>query len=134
MQKSLFYSDYEQQHLCLCTTIILLLQLLSMREENIGDIVLTKLLSTGRALAMSIAQILIDALLAEEMETPGDGDAFEAVLADRAAQHAQCHLQHIGIFRAQGASTGRIGTARRSAPLFLGCFVLGLTLSFQSIQ
>ena len=59
-----------------------------MGEKYIAYVILSELLSACRTLAMSVAQIFVYALLAEEVEAAGDGGTLEPILADRAAQHA----------------------------------------------
>jgi hypothetical protein len=106
---------------------------LLVREENVGYVVLAEFLSAGGAFAMPVAQVLVDALLAEEMKAPGDGDALKAILAHGAAQHAERHFQHVGVLGAQRAASSPVGAARRPTALLLSGLVLGLALSLQSI-
>ena len=68
-----------------------------MSEEYVSDVILTELLSASRALPVSVAQVLVDAFLAEQVEAASDGGAFEPVLANGATQHAQSHVQHVQI-------------------------------------
>jgi hypothetical protein len=59
-----------------------------MSEKYIAYVILSELLSARGALAMSITQIFIYALLAKEVEAASDCSTLEPILADRAAQHA----------------------------------------------
>lgn len=81
----------------------------SIREVNVRDVVLSELLSTCRTLAISIAYTLVDALFAEQVKAARQRNVFEAILADRAAQHRESHLQHIRILGTHPASIGSCG-------------------------
>jgi hypothetical protein len=67
---------------------------MSVSKEDRLHILLSELLSTGGALSVPVLEVLVDALLAEQVEAFGDRHLLEAILAHRAAQHAQSHLQH----------------------------------------
>ena len=65
-----------------------------MREINALNIILTKLLTTGRAFSVPVSQVFVDTFLTKQMETSGDGAIFESILTHGASEHGQCHVQH----------------------------------------
>lgn len=97
-----------------------------MGEEYVTHVILAELFPTSRTLAVSIPKVFIDALLAEEMKAAGDGHTLEAVLANRATQHTETHLQHIQIVLVVVAVTGR----RRRGIGIAALFTLSTTLFF----
>jgi hypothetical protein len=110
----------------------------SMGEEYITNVILAELLSACGALPVSVAQVFVNALLAEKVEAAGDGRTLKPIFADRAAQHAQSHVQHILFFLPGGTATTTTiattatcsGTTRAAAAtatgsLLHGCLQLG---------
>ncbi len=86
-----------------------------MSEVYALHVILPEFLSTRRALAVPISEILIDALLAEEVETSSQHNAFETVATYGAAQHPQGDLQHLGLILAKTLTdgAGRAACCRR---------------------
>lgn len=85
-----------------------------MREVNLSDIILSKLFSTSRTLARSIAQVFIDTFATKHMEAPRDRHVLESIVTHRASQHFEGHVQHIlvgilyGSFRTTEAARRRV--------------------------
>ena len=60
-----------------------------LSKTNYPDVILPKFIAASRTFPLAVPQVLIDALLAEQMVAPGDGDALEPVFAHGAPQHTQ---------------------------------------------